>query len=893
HTAFLQSLYELLLKITTDWREVMVPKVPHVSAENPDDTHQQLLDIIGMHPNSIEFYKRYLQTLDMLYSYAYFVFPFDQVKSGFDKMEFGKAYQLLIDLGYDPNANQTNGELPLLSKLYGLDDQWEHKVIIDTVPLSERDQIRSYTADNRNYIKALIDAAATSLDAVRTEKGLTEKPSALLFAFLKFALEQGYFDTAVRLHEAADLFSPQQSRTIRAEQPFLHMQWDDKMVESRYALLYKNEVKISPNKSVGDRITELIVNPAALRLISPGLEQQMKAMQFLENCSTARLERAFVEHLDTCSYRLDAWHQGLIKLQLMLMRQNQPEIEDDPLPTQNGIYLGAFGWLENVKPDTAKILTPKIPEKELQSEFPLAYMTDEANAGYIHAPSVNQAVTSAVLRNAYIANGKADDNSALAVNLSSERIRLALSVIEGIQNGQSLAALLGYKFERMLRDQPNLVNKGIDTFIYGLRKRFPLNANRILDTQVENDPSVDPDTIPITAVEARNVIHGKNMIDHIRKQIPSKKSYPFGFPPDKLEPADVVVTAAINEAVNFIMNIEDAIADLGMAESVHQVCLGNYDRAAGVLESYSNGSYPQEPEVIRTPRSGPTLMHRVGLPMTFIPVVAFDTLHPRRSAEPSLNEWLSSMIPSMAKIVCYYQYLDRTDDVIKKEPLTMSQLDLLPIDLLYLLNTTGQSALSELDELVIQYVHQHKTPRLDTDIELEYITRPGDPTMFSVFEVMALIKSLRELILKSAPLKPTDMHLATEASTKTELVLTLDRSRVDNVIIDLDGILNGDFKTQVIDVLDPLSCDLDNPADPQREPILQHVDQYVATLITQVLRLKRFGLPQTGIGNIYKTRQEIIISLRNKVQEVIDRFEKRKSEYNTLLAAFDPLAEDA
>ena len=62
--------------------------------------------------------------------------------------------------------------------------------------------------------------------------------------------------------------------------------------------------------------------------------------------------------------------------------------------------------------------------------------------GYVHTPSVNQAVTSAVLRNAYIANGKADDNSALAVNLSSERIRLALSVIEGIQNGQSLAAFI-------------------------------------------------------------------------------------------------------------------------------------------------------------------------------------------------------------------------------------------------------------------------------------------------------------------------------------------------------------------------------------------------------------------------------------------------------------------
>ena len=45
---------------------------------------------------------------------------------------------------------------------------------------------------------------------VQDREGLTEKPSALLFAFLKFALEQGYFDTAVRLHGSPDLFSPQQ-----------------------------------------------------------------------------------------------------------------------------------------------------------------------------------------------------------------------------------------------------------------------------------------------------------------------------------------------------------------------------------------------------------------------------------------------------------------------------------------------------------------------------------------------------------------------------------------------------------------------------------------------------------------------------------------------------------
>ena len=891
HTSFLRGLYELLLKIRGDWKSMMVPQVAHVSAEKPLSSHQQLLDILGLHPNSVEFYKRYLQTLEMLLSYAYFIFPSGQGKMGFDKMEFGKAYQLLLDLGYDPLKNDAEGRLPLLSKLYGLDDDWEHKVIIDTVPLSETKELRHYTADKKNYITALIAAAKKSLDALRKNEGLSEDPSALLFSFLKFSLEQGYFDTGVRLHELAQVFTPGESAMIRTEQPYVHMNWENRMVESRYALLYKTDVRIATDKTVAARVSELIANPIELKVISAGLQQQMDALNHLEKISTARLERAFVEHLDCCSYRLDAWQQAFIKLQLMLMRNNQPtgEQEDAAAPRQ-GIYLGAFGWLENVIPDKKKILTPKTLDDELKKDFKKTYVSDSENAGYIHAPSVNQAVTAAVLRNAFLTNGKADNNDEFAVNLSSDRIRLALSVIEGIQNGQSLAALLGYKFERVLHDRDDLVNKGIDAFIYSLRKRFPLNANRIVDTKVENDPSVDPNTIPITAIEARNVVHGKNLIDHVKKQTGSKKNYPFGFPSDELPTADNDIATAITDAVKFIMNIEDAIADLGMAESVHQVCLGNYDRAAGVLESYSNGSYPQTPDVIRTPRTGPTLTHRVGVQIDFVPAVVYSASNPRGSAEPSLDNWLTTMLPPMASMVCAFVYVDRTDDTAKDDTVTLAQLGLSPIDTLYLLNTNGQAALTELDEKVLHFIYQNKTPRLDTDVKLEYTKRPADTTKYSVFEIMSLVKSLRALILESANLKPTDVSMPRETNANTTLSVSLNRARVDNVITDLNDKLNNNYKTQVLDVLNALPTE---PNDAQAENIRQNVDVYLTTLITHLNQLGKFGLRQTGVGDLYHTRQEIIKTLRKKVNDVIERFEKRKSEYEALEPAFDPTAEDA
>ena len=894
--SYIRKLYEVLKKIEADWKTSIVPSVPHVSAENPEQTHQQLLDIVGLHSNSAEFYYRYLQTLEMLYSYMVLNLPLGQVQQGFDKMEFGTAFQLLEDLGYQAFGEEGLKSFPLLSKLYGLDNSWEHKVLIDTVPLSETSPIGPYTEDGKNYITALIEASNASLDDVRKCTWLTTEPSALLDAFLKFALEQGYFDTAVKLHEAAEVFTQQQAQFVRTEQPYLHMTYQDQMVESRYAVLYKNDDRIADGKLVADHITDLIKLPLELFKISPGLAQQLAALKHLENASTARLERAFVEHLDCCSYRLDAWQQGLIRLQLMLMRNNQPQVveeegEEQDLNIKKGIYVGAFGWLENVKPETDKILEPVEVPEELKEDFTKNYVRDEANAGYIHAPSVNHAVSAAVLRNAFLSNGKEDNNSELAVNLSSERVRLALSLIEGIQNGQSLAALLGYKFERILHDQQNLKDKGIDNYIYALRKNFSLNANRIKDTDVNNDPSVDPDTIPISAIEARNVLHGKKLINHVRKQATSaNKSYPFGLPTSKLPSADAEITAAINAALDVIMNMEDAIADLAMAESVHQVCIGNYDRAAGVLETYSNGSYPQTPDIISTPRSGPTVTHRIGIPFDFVPTIPYNSDHPRKSAEPSLNQWLANMMPDPDDVQCLCRYTDRTDNATKETWISLQTLGFSPIDLLYLLNHTGQAALTRIDDRLIHYIYKNLTPRLDTHLVLEYIERPTDAGKYSLFEIMSLVRSLRALVLQSPNLKPTDISISSEASSTQRTTITLDKLRVENVINDLNTYLDNDFTSRVLNVLNALPAEPDELA---AENIRLNVDNYLTEMIINLDHLGRFGLAQTGFGNLYNWRQETTNRLRKKVDVVIDRLTEKETEYNALETVFDPLAPDA
>src|SRR4029077_8851486 len=119
---------------------------------------------------------------------------------------------------------------------------------------------------------------------------------------------------------------------------------------------------------------------------------------------------------------------------------------------------------------------------------------------------LTHARTAAVLRSGYLANATPANPQTMAINLSSDRIRLALSLLEGIRNGQNLGALLGYRFERGLHDNHGLTE--VDKFIYPLRKAFPLVADSLATTKT-------PPGVPIEAIEARNVLDGRKLIAQI------------------------------------------------------------------------------------------------------------------------------------------------------------------------------------------------------------------------------------------------------------------------------------------------------------------------------------------------------------------------------------------
>ncbi|MBC7812504.1 MAG: hypothetical protein H7175_15225, partial [Burkholderiales bacterium] len=649
------------------------------------------------------------------------------------------------------------------------------------------------------------------------------------------------------------------------------------------------------------------------------LREEILAVQSLVNVPTARLERLFAEHVDICSYRLDAWQQALVRYQLAAVRSWHYNPQNQ---TSGGVYLGMYGWLENVRSEN-KVLTPVELSDDLREVFdpPLddgsqqqPIMRDNQNGGYIHAPSLNHAVTAAVLRNGYTSANSDDKQKPLAVNLSSERVRLALSFIEGIRGGQSLSALLGYQLERGLHDRGGFVE--VDEFIYKLRKAFPLQANKL---KLPIDPTTgaaDPDVAPIEAQEARNVVDGLALVNHVNGQTGANKLYPFG---KDLLRGTALQEQAINQEVNRLLDIHDALADLALAEGVHQVVQGNYDRAAATTDAYGRGNFPPIPDVIQTPRTGITLVHRVavhleaGVSWNASPLGTI-AVTPRSAGEPAINQWLASLLPAQpANVVCKVIITDLTTNAETPLQVSWEDLQLQPLDLLYLVQPENQQAMAELDDRILRYMIAQEAPRPDAKIEIKYTERVTGK--FTFFELVPLIRSLRAIVLSSRPLQATDVSLTDEAKQAHDEQVFGDKTRIDQVRTGLDllhdALTNAaaDLKTQLDNLHalkdEQLVLEAERPsAAParvieidtrlaaisiERGAWFVNIDLWMTNTIELLVRASSFAIPQTGWGFIYAWKAAAFRGLLKQIDEMVKRWDDRLTEFDGLMAEYAAL----
>lgn len=409
------------------------------------------------------------------------------------------------------------------------------------------------------------------------------------------------------------------------------------------------------------------------------------SLTYLKSLKPDRLEQLMTSTLDLCSHRLDAWITSFATKRLTTMRQKKP----------TGLLVGGYGWVMNLKANPASAQTRVVPVPA--DEQDPVYQALK-NPGFVHAPSLTQASTVAVLRSGHLTHAGAAgplENNPLDIDLTSERVRMAQWLLDGVRQGQPLGALLGYRFERRLQEADK------SQFISHFREIAPLVAGKLEQTKqaVEN-------------IAANNVVDGLALS---RRWQATPKPPPPGAGRlvalfKQAAPQAVLAERAFLEAeLNALADSVDAVADALLAESVYQVVRGNPLRAASTVESVAGGETPPpELEVMRTPRTGVALTHRLvalfsGEPA--LPPQWTTPKHPQRAeAEPHLNAWAAKLLGDPANVRCLVEQLEsETAKVLDTKELRLDQLLMSPLDFVYALEG-GQGGRAEIAQRIIYAV---------------------------------------------------------------------------------------------------------------------------------------------------------------------------------------------
>jgi hypothetical protein len=372
-----------------------------------------------------------------------------------------------------------------------------------------------------------------------------------------------------------------------------------------------------------------------------GVRRLIAALDRLGDEPGERVEWALRGLLDLYAYRFDAWCTALATQRLADLRQARPV----------GVHVGCYGWVEGVRPDP--------PGRD--------------SLGYVHTPSVTHAVAAAVLRSGHAAHRSAAQQ-ALAVDLSARRVRDAMAVLDGVESGQPLGALLGYRIERLLRKRDAVLTR----YVLPLRRMAPL---RHTDTDL---------TEPVESIAARDVVDGVALLERWRAP---------GGRETVLTDAGVSPQhrTAVSAALDTADDVFDAVGDVLLSESVYQTVAGNQERASAALAALDRQQRPVRPEVVQAPRSGTTVTHRVLVLLKDETAPDWEALiDPRGAAEPRLNAWAARLLGPPGSIV-FAAEVRRGEAVHATVSATATELGLSPLGVALAARRAAADAPSELE----------------------------------------------------------------------------------------------------------------------------------------------------------------------------------------------------
>lgn len=368
------------------------------------------------------------------------------------------------------------------------------------------------------------------------------------------------------------------------------------------------------------------------------------AVAALANRPTNRLEDALREALDVSAFRLDAWLTAIATARLGALRARTP----------HGLHIGAYGFVERL------VRTPHVEVAPPAGESaPL--IAASRPGGFVHTPSLAHATTAAILRSGHL-DHDGGDTETFAVDLRSARARAAREVVVAVRHGDSLANVLGRSLERRLLAAPEVLR--LWRFIPPLR-----TLSR-----------------PGAAFPTREITDGYGLI--------KAGDLPFG--QHGLPAAGSVEAVAVTEIFHDVTAVVDAVGDLLVAESVHQLAAGNASRAGAVLDALASGEAPPaELGVLQAGARGIGLTHHV---LALVPADSTSSWGstPRSRGEPNLEAWAASVLGDATSHRAVVRWRDAADVELGSQTVSLDALGISALDVVY--------GAAELDARVLDHV---------------------------------------------------------------------------------------------------------------------------------------------------------------------------------------------
>ncbi|MCR4863970.1 MAG: hypothetical protein K5850_02225 [Bacteroidales bacterium] len=505
--------------------------------------------------------------------------------------------------------------------------------------------------------------------------------------------------------------------------------------------------------------------------LKASIKKQVDSKLGAGTVSDQELERLITATFDLFNYRLDAWMTGLLNHR-MLQRINSRGTHK--------ISIGAYGWVFNLWED----------KKEPVSEE------------FVLAPSINHAVTAAVLRSSFnrAAEGERKDYS-LSVNMSSSRVRQALRIIQGVRNGLSLGTILGSDLERLLHDDNNRPGgKEMDFFIYYLRKAYPLN-NTSYQYSSSADAKRDSSLDVLNGVALLEDLRDeKRMTQNRKHQLTAIYNWKIREGQERLWPWLKKIfnetdtgkirglvpdfDAKINRLVILIQEMEDsydALSDVVTAETVYKLTEGNTAAVDALMNSMNTGRNFPEPDVTEIPMFSAHIERRVivGLNQDSSKYTSDESYF--QQVEPFLDNWMGDML-GFDRITAQI----KRDGAVVNVPLGKGGLGLTPSELVYL------SGDWDVFRHFLKWLYWYKNPA------------PTDNVGITLDEAELAVDSMRELLSRARPLKQEDFAVST---------------------IPIDD--SFDYKKRKIDItyeLEELACDLHSDSIYEQVEEMQRVN---------------------------------------------------------------------